>query len=441
MKIKIRPSYGVVAVIGLFAIIGVALIMTGRAATMMAHQEAEVGSLSGAASVTRDADASAGAAVAFGVQPGGKPTFGFRMFGGADDPARIGTANMKRYDVYLLSPYMVQIAKVVKQQNPSAKTFMYKDPTSTRTTGACVPDAAGLDWGVDYCDADKSHASWFMTKGGQRFQYAGYSGHWHLDVGASGYKEAYAANVLADLKRNQAWDGVFMDNIMADIRAYVPGGVFPDQYKDQASAQNAYASFTDYVGKTLSAAGFGSMGNNNGARLVPGLWNKYTAGTTGGYDEFWTTFGDANLPLYDGVGWEAQMAEVDSMISRGKLGVFTAQTKDGSCKTCQSYGYASYLLANDGTQTYVEGNVDTQTGGWINNAAMYSWDLGTPQAARSQPQTNLFQRQYSKGLVFVNADKSASRNVQLAKPYLDMSGKSVTSITVGPLSGVILRQP
>ena len=441
--LKQRYSLQLLVVMAVFAVLGGFLILSSKAATTSVAAEAEKGVINGNAAVVASSGAAGESAVRFAsgsVPVNGTPVFGFRMFGGDDNPARIGTANMTKYKVYMLSPYMVQTARAIKQQNPSALTYMYKDPTSTRNTADCVANAIGRDWGVDYCDTTQNHSNWFMTKNGQRFEYSGYAGHWHVDVGASGYKERYVSNVLEDLRKNNVWNGVFMDNIMADITAYA-GGSYPDQYRTQDAGRNAYAAFTQYVGTQLSAAGFGSMGNNNGARLTQGLWAKYTAGTSGAYDEFWTTFGDSNLPAYDGIGWDAQMTELDLMSQQGKLGVFTAQTNGGSCKACQRYGYASYLLGADGRQVYVEGNVDGDVGNWISYSPMYSWNLGAPTAARSQPETNLFQRSFVKGLVLVNADANMTRKITLPQAYLDESGASITTVTLGPTSGVVLRLP
>lgn len=283
-----------------------------------------------------------------------------------------------------------------------------------------------------------------MTLNGSRFEYDGYSGHWHTDVGSSGYKERWADNVLEDLRKSPVWNGVFIDNMMADIKAYVPGGVFPDQYAANPAAQDAYARFMDYVGPRLKTAGFGTMGNNNGARLHPGLRDKYTNAATGGYDEFWTTFGGNvsspnNLPLYDNVGWEAQIAEAELLSTQNKQGIFTVQTSGGVCTECRMYGYASYLLIADGKQAYTEGNVDSVSGDWLSSSPIYAWQMGAATSSRTQVQTNLFQRTYDKGLVLVNASNTADRTVVLPKPYLDESGKKVMSVTVDALRGRILR--
>lgn len=434
---------------GIVGVWGVAALVSTSATSYVVEAQLESGLASEEASAVAISGASAGRAVRFGnanQTVNDVRVFGFRMFGGTDDPSRIGTANIPKYQVYLLSPYMKATAAAIKQHNPGAKVYMYKDPTSTRTTAGCVANALGRDWGVDYCDAAANHAHWFMTKSGQRFEYNGYGGHWHLNVAAAGYKERYTSNVLQDLRQSDAWDGVFLDNMMADIRSYVPGNVFPDQYTTQSGAQSAYANFMNYVGSQLLTAGYGTMGNNNGARLVPGLWGAYTAGATGGYDEFWTTFGGTastpnNLPLYDNVGWEAQLAEADLLSSQNKLGVFTAQTNRGACKECQMYGYASYLLVADGRQAYVEGNVDGEVGNWLTYAPIYGWNLGQPLAPRQQVQTNLFQRNFAKGTVLVHAGSSGAKTVNLPKTYINESGQSVTTVTVEALRGRILRLP
>jgi hypothetical protein len=429
-----------------FAVVGLGLMQISNAATYATVIEAEAGSLAGQTRLAAAQGASGGNVVTFGVAPvggggsGGQPgqkVYAYRMFGGDDNIGRIGAANLTKYQVYLLSPYMTNMATAIKQANPSAQIYMYKDPTSSRTTAGCVDQAIGRDWGVDYCDA-QAHPAWFMTKGGQPFQYGGYAGHWHMDVGAAGYKEKYASNVLADLRKTPAWSGVFLDNMMADITAYAGG--YPDQYKTQAAGQAAYGAFMDYVGPQLKAAGYGTMGNNNGARLVPGLWAKYTNGATGGYDEFWTTFGTENLAAYDGVGWDAQIAEAELLSQQGKLGVWTAQTKNGACKSCQVYGFASYLLIADGKQAYAEGSVDDQVGNWIDYAPMYSWDLGKPTTGKLLARDSIYVRRYERGIAIVNASKS-SASFTLDTTYIDDNGKPITTLDLGATSAAVLRTP
>ncbi|GAA0583218.1 hypothetical protein HPO96_09090 [Kribbella sandramycini] len=381
-------------------------------------------------------------------------SFAFRLFGGADDPARLAQVEVNRYRVFLLSPYMRRIAAAVKRTRPDALVYVYKDASSTRrdlsrpASEWCNADGGtiGRDWGVDYCDTAANHPEWFLTVKGNRFEYAGYRAHWHTDVGAAGYKERWTANVLAELRASTVIDGIFVDNQLTKIGAYTPGSVPPDQYADDQAGQAAYQQFIDHAGQALGAAGYGVMANMADARLFPGLWDRYSRHQSAGFDEFWTTFGGTesapdNLPAYEPSGWQVQLAEVDANARLGKLGVFSAQTSGGRCVECARYGYASFLLADDGTQAFMESNVDAVVGDWVATREMYDWALGAPTGVRTQPQPNLHQRTFAQGLVLVNADPSVARRVTLPMAYLDESGHRVTEVDIPARRGRILRTP
>ncbi|WP_380048234.1 putative glycoside hydrolase [Kribbella deserti] len=381
-------------------------------------------------------------------------SFAFRLFGGADDPARLAQVDVSRYRLFLLSPYMRRIAAAVKQTRADALVYVYKDASSTRrdlnqpASQWCNADGGtiGRDWGVDYCHTVANHPDWFLTVGGKRFEYVGYPSHWHADVGAAGYKERWAANVLAELRASTVIDGVFVDNQLTKIGAYTPGGVAPDQYAGNNAGHAAYQSFIDYVSQQLRDGGYGIMANMADARLFPGLWDQYSTHQSGGFDEFWTTFGGTesepnNLPAYEPSGWQVQLAEVETNAARGKLGVFSAQTSGGRCLECARYGFATFLLGDDGSQLFMESNVDAVVGDWVATRDMYDWQFGAATGARTQPQPNLYQRTFERGLVLVNADPQTTRRVTLPTAYLDESGQRVTTIDLPARRARLLRTP
>jgi len=378
-------------------------------------------------------------------------SFAFRLFGGADDPGRLAQVDVRRYKLFLLSPYMRNIAAAVKQTRPDAHVYVYKDASSARrdlsrpASEWCNADGGtiGRDWGVDYCDAAANHPGWFLTVDGNRFEYSGYPSHWHTNVGAAGYPERWTANVLAELRGNSSFDGVFVDNQLTKIGAYTPGGIAPDQYADDEAGQAAYQAFIDYAGSRIREAGYGVLANMADARLFPGLWDRYAAQQSGGFDEFWTTFGGTesepdNLPSYEPSGWQVQLAEVETA---GKTGVFSAQTSGGRCGECARYGYASFLLGDDGTQLFMESNVDAVVGDWVATRDMYDWQLGAATGRRTEPQPNLHQRIFDHGLVLVNSDPDTARRVTLPAPYVDESGQTVSSVDIPARRGRILRKP
>lgn len=384
----------------------------------------------------------------------GNANLTFRMLGGADDPDRIAASLPSRYKVFLLSPYHISIATKIRQANPEAVIYMYKDASSARYNSAdptsvwCNPNGGtvGHDWGVDYCDANSNHPNWFLTKAGSRFEYASYQYHWHTDVGASGYKERWASNVLDDLRSNPVWDGVLIDNMLVNPNIHIPGGGPSDQYPTIASGQAAYKQFADYVGAEITGEGYGVVSNMADARLYPGIWDSYSQISSGGYDEAWTTFGGSdsnpnNLPVYSN-GWNLQIQESEGFANSGKMGIFSAQTSGGSCNVCAVYGFASYLLANDGRQTFIESNYDLDGQDYQATRPMYSWQLGTALTPRTEIQgdgSNLFERRFTDGLVIVNADSDQQRVVTLPRQYRNETGQIVTTVTLDPMRATILR--
>lgn len=400
------------------------------------------------------AGAEVGAAALVSSKPEGNGNFAYRMFGGDDDPGRVSNSVASNYDLFLLSPRHVEIATKIKSINSDAVIYMYKDASSTRFNASdplaawCSggDDTIGYDWGVDYCDTLANHPDWFMTIDSDRFEYDGYQYHWHTDVGATGYKEKWASNVVEDLQANSVWDGVFVDNQLAEITTYTPGSVFPDQYSNMTQGHAAYTNFIDYAASEVIGEGYGIMANMSNARLYDGLWDAYTAEQNAGFDEFWTTFGGTatsanNLGEYE-EGWSRQIAESESMGAVGKMGVFSAQTSGGVCGGCAIYGYASYLLANNGQQVFLESNVDNDGIDYLASREMYTWQLGEAQSSRTEilgAGSHLFQREFEYGLALVNASYDETHTVDLERPYINENGEEITSVTLEPLSASILR--
>jgi len=379
----------------------------------------------------------------------GAGRFAFRLFGGDDDPGRLPD-DLTTYQLYMISPYMTAMAAAIRAANPDAVILAYKDSSSMRRNLSdaasvwCPADGGtvGKDWGVQYCDTATNHPNWFMKVGGSNFEYSGYAYHWHADVNASGYKERWASNVGDDLSAHPVFDGVLIDNVLTDIRAYTPGSVFPDGYPTLASGHAAYKAFMDHVG-IAGAGAIHIIGNMANARLHAGLWDSYIANQTGGYDEAWITFGDSgggvpnNLPVY-AQGWNVQMAELDQCVTDGKLGIWSAQSQ--GLYECAIYGYASFLLGTNGTQVFMEANYDADGVDYRAARPMYSWNLGAASGARTEPQTSLFRRNFASGVVLVNADNTTNRTgVSLGGTYTDEAGSSVTSVNVNARRARILR--
>ncbi|XVS67613.1 putative glycoside hydrolase family 15 protein [Actinosynnema sp. CA-299493] len=330
----------------------------------------------------------------------------------------------------------------LKAANPAVQVFVYKDLSSTRSY-ACRNgvDDAQLPTGVGYCQAEKDHPEWFLLDpDGRRFEYDGYSGHWQMDVGDTGYQNAWAANVIKSSTAS-GFDGVFMDNALFPCDAYHKG-VCPAKYPTDAALQDAYKSMLANTRDDFVAAGLKTVANLSNARLHAGAWDAYTEHLDGGFDEWWLTFDDTNLLSEYPEGWSRQVAEIASNEARGKITWVQPHHTQGADRPYR-FALASYLMAA-GDQAAIA-SID-QTDGYGDASpwrAEYDWTLGTPTGPYKSVGTNVFVRDFTCGTVVVNANRTDSRSVTvpLDGGHVNERGTSVTEVSLAGTSGAILRKP
>jgi hypothetical protein len=65
-------------------------------------------------------------------------------------------------------------------------------------------------------------------------------------------------------------------------------------------------------------------------------------------------------------------------------------------------------------------------------------ELGRPRGAPSQSRP-VWRREFTNGIVLVNPSSSATVSVPLGAPYLQPNGSVVTSVLLGPHTGLTLR--
>jgi Hypothetical glycosyl hydrolase family 15 len=71
----------------------------------------------------------------------------------------------------------------------------------------------------------------------------------------------------------------------------------------------------------------------------------------------------------------------------------------------------------------------------------YQYDLGASSGGRVAVGANVWRRDFSAGAAIVNVSETASQTVDLGGTYLNPSGATVTSVTLGPRQGMALRTP
>lgn len=369
-------------------------------------------------------------------------TFWYHLDSSAISSSTIATEAPRRRYIVLNSWDNAYIAKF-KAINPAIMVLAYKDLSSTRDY-ACHngTDDASLPTGVGYCYANTQHPEWFLkSSGGSRLTYGSYAGHWQMDIGNQSYQQAWTTNVKNDLS-SKGFDGAMLDNALFACDDY-HSGVCPASYPTNTSFQSAYKSMLGVVTPGLNAAGLKTMANLNNARTHPGAWNGYLDRLNGGFDEFWLSFSSSNvLPEYGNPsqGWKAVVDEIAYAESAGKFVGVQPHFSAGDKATFR-YAYASFLMANGGRGSFSEINsTDAYTSppAWH---AEYDWDLGAASGAYYAISTNVYRRDFACGMALVNANASGSPavSIPLGRAMLNQDGTSVTSLSMGGLSGAVLR--
>lgn len=97
------------------------------------------------------------------------------------------------------------------------------------------------------------------------------------------------------------------------------------------------------------------------------------------------------------------------------------------------YNLASYFLISTGNDA-VSGKGQTPSNWWA------GFDVNLGQASGSRyPWSNVLRRDFTWGTVLVNPPGNATQTIALPSAMRDASGNSVTSVTLSPASGAVLR--
>jgi Hypothetical glycosyl hydrolase family 15 len=335
--------------------------------------------------------------------------------------------DLSRFKYVLVNAWNHDLIAQLKAKNPGVKLLVYKDMSSSRSY-ACRGgvDEALLPAGVGYCFANARQPDWFTTdQAGNRIEWTPFPGHWQMDVGNPGYQDAWAENVLAELRRYR-WDGVFLDNACMDCSFYFPGKRM-QEYPSQASYQAATRSFLARVGPRLKAEGFLVLPGiqSHPVLATTALWADWTQFTSGGVHQYWMRWG--NGVSFGGSYWLQLQETFELMQRQGKLFLTGTPADDAAS---MRWGRASFLLGwNGGPAGYGAGNWHPE----------WTVEIGTPSGPRYQVGT-AWRREYTGGTAIANISDSANQTVTLGGTYLLPDGSPTSSVTLPPLSGLVLRR-
>jgi hypothetical protein len=368
-----------------------------------------------------------------------------RTFAQALDEAQVMATTKARWvtiardnTIVVLNSWDFRLIPILRQDNPRVQVWVYKDLSGVRSDdcttangdcGGCaqgVMDSSYLSSGMGYCWVKRYHPDWLLRAAdtGQPLQFKSYPPIRETDYGSLAYQRQWARNVIADV-REHGWDGVEVDNALTTAGAY---GVAA-KYLTNGAVQAATYSALREVGATLRDAGVVSVFNVGYPTSFPGLWQRWLGAVDGLEQEFYLSY--STQPDAIGGAWSTYEDEISSCAVRHKSCWFhSGEYSTAVTSQTRAYALASYLLAADGQQLLAVGNTTS-------GPAALRWALGAPVNPMIQTGA-AWRRYFVRGIAVANPSTSRSV-VPLGGSYLDDSGHPVSTVTLGPASGVVLR--
>ena len=353
-------------------------------------------------------------------------------------PGDLSATDLSRYAVVVMNAWEADRIPALKAADPDIEILVYKDMSSTRSYAARDGvDDASLPTGVGYAWADQTHPDWFLADDtGRRVEWAGYRGHWWMDVGNPAYIEAWTSNVVAEAT-GAGWDGVMIDNAMPAPDSYLPDGRTLARYPDAATYAAATDRFLSVAGPRLRSAGLAVVPNLGGNFFDTTTYRRWLGEATGALREHYGRWGsDGDGEVLTGRDWYHQVDQQEIVQKSGRtyLGVAYARTADAAF---QRYARASFLLAWDGGSSSLIFTPPTAGHDpWTEDATA---DVGVPSGPRVKVGEG-WRRPYSRGVVVVNPSPSSTVTFRLGAAYRHPDGRRVTVVTLAPGSGLVLAR-
>jgi hypothetical protein len=348
--------------------------------------------------------------------------------------------NLSRYHYVILNSWDAPLLPALKAQNPGLKALVYKNLSFTVSYGCS--DGVDLPYqttGVGYCDANTNHPDWFLTDpSGARLNSAGYPEAWIMDVGNPAYQAKWLSNVLADVSAG-GWDGVFMDDTDADMSWHLNGRTIA-RYPTAAAWRAATRSMLASVGPGLQSAGVLAVPNLytpwSSDYDAQATWSDWLQFTSGAAQEYYSKWGAGSSGWFAGSDWtfRQQFQTLTEQAGKIFLGITYAPRDDVRTMT---WARANFLLLDEpaagGALMYELSDPEAQDP----YSSSWTTDIGSPSGARFQV-GSAWRRNFTNGTVVVNPTTSTV-TVQLGQAYLEPDGTQVTSVTLGPTTGAVLR--
>ena len=360
------------------------------------------------------------------------PALWYKIAGEITDAEAVAAAD--RYRVVILQSWQTTAAARIKSLNPAVTVLAYKDLSSASWAAAALDNERNgrpMATGVGYLDAEAN--GWLaLDTNGNRVVWEGYPNLWQTEVWNPAYQQRWVDNVTRELA-GSVFDGVFGDDALTTLRYYSDATLAeaPTDADLQAGEEALIAKAT----AGLRAIGKKLVVNIAAATDNLAVWTKWSQMTDGAMLEHFAHWGsDPNSPsnyLWDwgSRGWTAGLTALAT--SPGNVAVTTsADTDDRSYR----YGLASFLIGTGGHGAFTA--VDSYKKAPFRPEQ--AWNLGYATAPRVQVGA-AYTRVFPNGFAAVNPSKDKTVTVPLPGPLTDVTGATVTSVTLPPLTGAIFK--
>jgi hypothetical protein len=309
-----------------------------------------------------------------------------------------------------------------------SRTSWYGEAWFYKDSYAIYPgdDSAKPSWILRDAGGNRLYIPWGCG-GGTCPQYAADIGNWH-----------YRHNWIEDAKASlaQGYKGIFVDDVNMEMqvsdgsgRAVAPIDPRTHRPMTQTSWRRYMANFMVEIRKAFPRAeivhnALWFEGDSDpyvkrelaAANLIEIERGFEDAGITGGGGRF---------------GIETLMHFISDRHADGQ-GVILDGESDSSA--AHLYGLAGYLLVSSGRDAVADATGGTPDDWW----SAYDANLGRAVTSRHRVSSGVWRRDFANGVALLNEPGAPTRTVSVPSGLHDTSGRSRSSVTLGPGSGAVL---
>jgi hypothetical protein len=386
----------------------------------------------------------AGAAYGSGAASAKRPVAGIAVLRYGSS-ARTGVRGLQRYSYVVLGKSAQRYVGRIKRLSPATKVLFYEAaPDLVDNCDAASPGCPAITYQeARHHDARHPHDRWILLDASGRSLVNPHYPHDHLaNVGSTSYQHAWAKRVIAAAAAGR-YDGVMIDNILGLVSGWTRGS-YPTAYPSDSAWEQAMKRFIHYVGPTLKAGGLYVLANtfkggaDDGSTDVA-WWKTVAPYVNGLMAEYWQQ-SPSDLRLFDTnpccwtghwYGW----LKLAAAAQRSGADFFPVQHGSSTDTRTMTYGKASFLLVWDGSGGGYIFNPRNPADPW--NPA-WTTVIGKPTRPRRRVGVG-WRRNYTRGVALVNPNPFQAQSFPLGRKYITSGGTGLASVTLQPVSAMVLR--